>query len=463
MSSTRTISTYQDAVEFLFGRINYERTAPIPRMLKLERMWALAERVGNPQAGLPVVHVAGSKGKGSTARFIAEILRAAGYRTGLYTSPHLEHVEERIWMNGDICSPETFTQLTQRLVPAVLELDAELGGHEQGPTYFEIMTAMAMLHFHTEQVDFAVLEVGLGGRLDSTNICEPICCVISSISLDHTAQLGDDLPSIAAEKAGIIKSGVPVVSGVQDQEAARVIQQFAAGRAAQLFQLGTDFFVQHQPAESQEASRYQRFDVQLLENSWGEIPTLRTPMLGPHQAINAALAVATCDILNRTGYRVGVSAVQRGVETTRLPGRIELVGSDPPVILDTAHNEASMRAMIRAIDQRWPALAKTVIFGTTRGKPAAQMMEMLAHWADKLILTPYLTNPRSYQTDELIDALLEVLPNPPVDLFIAENPLAAWQQAQQHSHEMICVTGSFFLAGELRGTLVPSRHPPEVV
>ena len=248
------ISDRDAALRFLFGRIDYERASAIPYQathLKLERMELLLDRLGNPHRGMEVVHVAGSKGKGSTSTMIASILSSARFRTGLYTSPHLARVEERIAVGGVQCTEAELVELVDRVAHEVEAIDRQVNHAwpgENGPTYFEITTALALLHFRQKNVDVAVLEVGLGGRLDSTNVCQPRVCVITSISFDHTQQLGKTLAKIAAEKAGIIKSGIPVVSGVRDGPARAIIQQTALEQSCPLVTLGVDFDFRYRPA-----------------------------------------------------------------------------------------------------------------------------------------------------------------------------------------------------------------------
>ncbi|HKD36341.1 MAG TPA: Mur ligase family protein, partial [Pirellulales bacterium] len=255
-----TSARYRAALDFLLGRIDYERAATVPyhrRAFHLERMRDLLSQLGNPHDSLKVVHIAGTKGKGSTAAMIAAVLSAAGYRTGLYTSPHLDRIEERLMIDGRPCSPEQFVDLLERVRPAVEAMDedrrSEVGSRKSevaGPTYFEITTAMAFLHFAEQATDIAVIEVGLGGRLDSTNVVIPLVSVITSISFDHMKQLGSTLDAIAHEKAGIIKRGVPVVSGVLGDEPRRAIEEVGRGQNSALIQLGVDFdFVYRPPHE----------------------------------------------------------------------------------------------------------------------------------------------------------------------------------------------------------------------
>ena len=267
-------TSYSAALEFLLSRIDYERSATVPynrREFHLERMHELLDRLGNPHKSLKVVHIAGTKGKGSTAAMIAAILSAAGYRTGLYTSPHLDRIEERLAIDGCPCSPEQFVELLERVRPVVEAMDGaglrvgfspresvqgawaeahatpEGDGALLGPTYFEITTAMAFLHFAEQAVDMAVVEVGLGGRLDSTNVVRPLVSVITSISFDHMKQLGATLDAIAREKAGIIKPGVPVVSSVLGDEPRWAIEEVARRCGSTISQLGVDFDFAYRP------------------------------------------------------------------------------------------------------------------------------------------------------------------------------------------------------------------------
>ncbi len=233
------------AADFLLRRINYERTPNVPYLsgeFKLDRMRRLMSLLGDPHLDLKAIHIAGTKGKGSTAAMVASVLCAAGYRAGLYTSPHLERTEERIVIDGQACPPDKFLALAAQVQPAVERIDEESAAHgEMGPTFFEVTTAMAFLHFAQANVAAAVLEVGLGGRLDSTNVCRPEVCIITSISFDHVKQLGNTLALIAAEKSGIIKPGIPVISGVIDPEPRDVIAARAAELSAPLIQLGIDY------------------------------------------------------------------------------------------------------------------------------------------------------------------------------------------------------------------------------
>src|SRR5437016_3113003 len=234
--------TFDEVRRWWFARVDYERRSPDPGDLKLDRMRELLRRLGDPHTQFRSVHVAGSKGKGSTCAMLESVLRHAGYRTGLFTSPHLTDVRERIQVNNQLISPEELISVAEIVRPAVEALEAE----GQSPTFFEVTTALGFVHFARQAVEIAVVEVGLGGRFDSTNVLTPLVSVITSISLDHTAILGETVEQIAFEKAGIIKPGVPVVSGVTEPGPRAVIERVAKERGARLVQLGIDFWYTYQ-------------------------------------------------------------------------------------------------------------------------------------------------------------------------------------------------------------------------
>ena len=342
------------AVDYLMGRIDWEKAKSIPyaeRTFRLDRMRRLLALLGDPQDSLKIVHVAGTKGKGSTTAMLASIFHAAGLKTGAFTSPHLERIEERFAVNGQSCSGETFATLIEQVRPAVEVVDREMPG--DGPTYFEIATAVALLCFERAKVDIAVLEVGLGGRLDSTNVCRPEVSVITSISLDHTQQLGSTLAEIAAEKAGIIKPEVPVISGVLAPEAQAVIRRTCRERGSTLLQLGSDF---HATPVSGEACPCESFNYHDADHDYRQV---QLAMLGMHQIQNAALAIATAHQLCRQGWAIDEQALRQGLATARCPARVELFDrtsqDEPSIVIDAAHNGASIESLIATLDRSIPS------------------------------------------------------------------------------------------------------------
>lgn len=449
------ISSRTEALEWLFGRLNYERS-PLPyrgNALKLERMRQLLSLLGEPLAGKPIVHVAGSKGKGSTAAMIAAVAGTAGYRTGLFTSPHLEQIEERFVVDGQACTSEEFVQLAADVQPVAAAMDQQ-GPFDDGSsrrvTFFEIVTAMGMLHFARQNVDLTVLEVGLGGRLDSTNVCLPAVSVITSISFDHMRQLGNTLAAIAREKAGIIKPGVPVVSGVRAAEAHAVIAEVAAERGSRLVELDRDFAFDYQVSPAVDDVAVGRATVRIGQQ---EYPDLRLALLGRHQAANAAVAVATLNELNRQGWRIDGEAIAQGLANVHFPARVEVLSRQPLTILDAAHNAASIEALVRTLDESFPPRRRVLVFAATREKDVRGMLEVLLPRFDHTLFTMYQDNPRGLPVADLVRAAEEVAPcsvsSCPTPADVPER-LAAIAGPD----DLVCVTGSVFLAAELRPILL---------
>lgn len=466
--SNRPVSDRDSALEYLLGRINYERTLDIPYRsgaLKLDRMRRLLECVGNPQRSLPAVHIAGTKGKGSTSAMLAEILRGSGLRTGLYTSPHLERIEERFVIDGQQISTAEFVELTETLRQAVDVLDSEfapLAGEHAGATFFEITTALALLFFLRHKAQIVVLEVGLGGRLDSTNVCLPETCVITSISFDHMRQLGNTLAEIAREKAGIIKPGVPIVSGVTNAEPQAVIAAVAQEAGAPLIQAGRDFAglpLEHGggwfaapgcETGCEHAVAY--LEPAAAPRHWlGPLPV---GLAGRRQLENAAVAVAAVQTLRRRGWQIPDAAVAAGLASARAPGRQEFFPADarsgrPDVLIDVAHNPASIAALADELRSRFAHRRKLLIFASSRDKDAAGMLEQLAPQVSAALLTQFVLNPRANSPAELAAKW------PAGALVVPEqlpDPTAAWNRALLLAQpgDLLVIAGSFFLVAELR-------------
>jgi dihydrofolate synthase/folylpolyglutamate synthase len=446
-----TCSTYEDAVAFLYARLNYERLpmrAYTPERMRLDRMERLLRVLGDPQLRVPTIHVAGTKGKGSTSAMIAESLRAAGYKTGLYTSPHLERIEERFWLDGQLISAETIVDLVNRVLPIVAQFDAE----GDGLTFFELVTAAAWLLFAEAGVEAAVIEVGLGGRLDSTNVCCPLVSVITSISIDHTKQLGSTLASIAAEKAGIIKPGVPVISGVLENEPAEVIAQIAATQHAPLYRLGHEVeLVDRQPTLDPPG---QQITVRLSEDKPSE--SLWIGLQGAHQARNAVVARAALDRLVAQGWAIDPAAIATGLANTQVAGRCEWLPGPPPQVLDVAHNAASVQAVLDTVAEAYPSEKPVMLLALSRDKDIPGILKALLPRVDRLVLTQYVTNPRALSVKQLEAAVMRLEPSVPVHR-VDGSPAAAWQTALSLARptQPVVITGSTFLIAELRPIIMP--------
>ena len=444
-------SAYESALHYLYGRLNYERTGMprIPAELRLGRMRRLLRRLGDPQDALKIIHVAGTKGKGSTAAMIASALTASGVRTGLFCSPHLHRLEERFRVDGQEATPDQLVELVDLVRPAVDHFDSSITHHRhRGPTFFEITTAMGLLHFTRSRTGAVLLEVGLGGRLDSTNCVRPLISVITSISFDHTKQLGTTLGAIATEKAGIIKRGVPVVSGVSAGEARDSIRRAARRTHSRLIELDNDFpFEVLTPKKPLDRPTPCEVSVTTARRTWGP---LKLPLLGPHQAHNAAVAIVTLELLGDFGFALNQKDVERGWSTLSWPARVEVFGRNPSIVIDGAHNVASAEALAATLRTCFPSTPRTLVFGTTREKDLGGQLQALISLFDRAIATRYIENPRSVPPEEVAAAIHEI----PVE--IAANPQEALALARSRTPEggLIVVTGSLFLAAETRAILV---------
>jgi dihydrofolate synthase/folylpolyglutamate synthase len=445
--------TYEEALDFWFRRVNYERYAPQPGDLKLDRMCELLRRIGDPQDRLRIVHVAGSKGKGSTSAMVAAIVQQAGYRCGLFTSPHLCGVEERVQINRIPIGAEDIVAGMEVIRKAVEGLAEPLS-----PTFFEIATALAFLHFARQKVELAVMEVGLGGRFDSTNVCRPLVAMITSISFDHTDILGDRLASIAMEKAGIVKPGCVTISGATPLEAREVIEAIARERGAPLLQLNEDFRYQYEPgrvltvpaAEDGFRLRKPKIVVTTRQRTW---PVMELGLLGDHQAANAALAVACVEQLRARGLAIGDEAVSSGLSGVEWPARLEVLRGQPLVVLDCAHNLASVQAMVDTVTTSFAASRRWLIFGGSSDKDLAGMLGLLGPHFGHVYLTRYRSSSRSVSPEDLA----RLLPaDAKWDWTLCATPDDAWYAAQAAAgpNDLICVTGSVFLAGEIRPLLI---------
>jgi dihydrofolate synthase/folylpolyglutamate synthase len=465
------MSRHAAALEFLFGRINYERVAVLPygeRQLKLDRMRTLLNRLGNPDAGIPIIHVAGTKGKGSTSALIAAILHAAGYDVGVYSSPHLERLEERFCINGQACSADELVALVDRIRPVVQHMDdaaRTAGDPSQQPTFFELTTALSLMHFADRQVDAIVLEVGLGGRLDSTNVCQPALTVITSISLDHTKQLGDTTAKIAAEKGGIIKPGVPLVLGAMDAAAYSVVAEMARNHGSRVIETPRDFDFTYRPPHelnAHAAAGEMDFVTRQGEESF-ELRDATLRMLGKHQAANAALALASALELRRQGWLISTDAMRTGLAEASLPGRIELLGRRPTVVLDVAHNVASVAALADSLRESFASRNGVLVFAASRDKDAPGMLRVLLPHFQSVVLTEFQENPRAVPIEQLTKWCREELARfgGSMQLQACKLPADAWTLARRDAgdEDLICITGSFFIAAELRALAAAAILP----
>lgn len=458
----KTIETYDAAIDFLYGRINYERVdsrAYSTSDFKLDRMRMLLALLDNPQEKIPAVHVAGTKGKGSTCTMIASVMAAAGQKVGLYISPHISAFEERMTVNGVRPTPTELVNLVRRLLPAVAEMD-NLSGQMQ-PTYFELATAIAWLYFADCRADLVVLETGLGGRLDSTSVCCPRVCVITNVSRDHTQILGSTIRQIAWEKGGIIKPGVPLICGITQPDALELIEHLCQERRSQLVLLNRDLEViaRHLNTDDSDANSeslttvrttpnqpHSYVDLRTRSRTWTDIPVA---LRGAHQATNTVLALAAIEELRSQGWIIPENAIKKGFTDVEWPARVEVVARRPTVVVDAAHNWESARALIATLKEDFTPTRRILIFAATRDKDVAGLLRQLVPAFDTVILTRYLDNPRSVPIEEL-QSLIHAISNR--QIHSAETPAMAWQMAKNLANptDLIAITGSFFLVAELR-------------
>lgn len=445
------------------GRINYERAAVIPygeQTLKLDRVHELLHRLGDPHRRLRIVHLAGTKGKGSTGAMIAGALRAGGLRTGVNSSPHLDRLEERFSIDGQPCTAEELVALTDAVRPHAEAMDDDPAG---GPTFFDLTTAMALKHFAQRECDAVVLEVGLGGRLDSTNVVTPAVSVITSISLDHTKLLGATRGLIAAEKAGILKPGVPAVSGVADPEAGDVIERIATERGCPFIRRGRGFDLTPSASPRCETWEIYRFIRTKADGSTETIDGVVPALPGQAQAENAAVALATLGVLADAGWEIPLDARLEGLATGKLPARMERFEGEPLIVIDGAHNDASAEALAEAIGTLCPETPRerrVLVVAVSDDKDTAAILKPLARRFDAVVATRFLDNPRAVHPATLAEIAGRFWPKERVKT--APTPDAALAEAKRIAPPggAIVFAGSLLFAAEVRRLVVAelSQH-----
>jgi len=448
--SSSSIRTFRSAINFLNSRTNYEKMSRVGYNVtnfNLARMSRLLAGIGNPHRAFRSVHIAGTKGKGSTATMLAAMLSNCDLKVGLYTSPHLIDIRERIQINGEMITETEMTRLMSRIAPVVNRLAKD------EPTFFEIMTALSFLYFAEKKVDIAVVEAGLGGRLDSTNVLRPEVCAMTSISYDHVGQLGQTLDKIAEEKAGIFKPGIPAISAPQPLEVRTALQRVATRNKTPLRFTGKDIEFSYRFESSRANGPHIRVSLTAGDIRFEHLPV---PLPGDHQAINCGLALSLMVALKERGLQIDDQKAIQGLAQARLPGRMETIHDDPRILVDGAHNAASVEALMRAIGQNITYDSMVVIFGCRSDKDIAGMLDHIQLGADKVIFTD-AGSPRAADPAELAAEYMErsgkmaqVAPRLEDALDIAERAVTR--------EDIICITGSFYLVGRAN-TICKSRYP----
>jgi dihydrofolate synthase / folylpolyglutamate synthase len=424
-------SNYNEALEWIHGRL---RLGIKPGLKRME--WMM-ERLGQPETKVPTVHIGGTNGKGSTVTFLRSILQAQGYRVGTFTSPYIEHFNERISVNGVPITDEEILEITNVIRPLADELElTELGG----PTEFEVISAMSFYYFaHCIDVDLVLYEVGLGGRFDSTNIIQPLASIITNIGLDHTNILGNSYEKIAFEKAGIIKENRPIFTAVKHPGALTVIEEQAANKNAPLYRLNQEFFISgHQSLTNGELFS--------LSNDHQTMTALEVGMIGEHQTENASLAVMAAHYLNQvTQFKVSENAIRKGLKNAYWPARFEVLSENPTIIIDGAHNDEGITALVKEVSARFTSRPVHIVFAALKDKKLEGMIGQLDQIADKISFVSF-DFPRASAAEQLLQ------------ISRSQNKLAVddWKNYLQEEvhllepNDVLIVTGSLYFISEVK-------------
>lgn len=453
----RAFINESEALEWLRDRVNVEQMRPSrldrDSVFKLDRMYALLKALGDPHQAFKSVHVAGTKGKGSVCEMTAACLQGCDYAVGLYTSPHLMNIRERIRLNGREIGGDEFIGLLGRVAGAVESLPGSVGI----PTHFEIMTAAAMLHFAEQAVDFAVIETGLGGRLDATNVLTPEVAAITAIQLEHREILGDTAELIAAEKAGIFKPGAAALTVPQSASVLEVLRGKAAEIGVELRVLQQDIDFSSRFEASTALGPHTRVSVTTRLSEYEHLPV---PLWGEHQAVNCGLALAIIDALRARGFEAPELKVGAGLAKTPSNGRLEQVWDRPRIYIDGAHNPESMHALVKSVGAHVRYDSMVVVFGCATDKDVAPMLAKIALGADKIIFTRAERNMRAMDPRELVRRFAEVSPKMAQAVPALKDAINTAASATGRD-DIILVTGSFSLAGEAKRLLLQKRRAME--
>ncbi len=440
--TTEQINTWNKAIKWLKSRENLEKTRVArynSEEYKLDRTVQLMKAMGNPHKSLKCVHVVGTVGKGSVTTMISSMLQNAGYTVGSYTSPHLEDVRERISINKEYIPKKDFIDLCANIEQVSNDIKIE-------PTYFEIMTVMGITYFANQAVDIAIIEAGLGGRLDCTNVISPELVVVAEIDFDHTQILGSTLEKIASEKAGVFKKNIPIVSHKQTPEVEEVLISKAKSINAPIKILDRDIEFSRRFGSSEELGPHMRICLISDPDRYMHVPV---PLPGDHQAMNCGLSIAALDHLRKSGFECSKEQIISGLTGTSLPGRMETIWESPRILIDGAHNPAAIRSLIRTLGVQAPYDSLICIFGCCQDKDTKSMLEQLALGADKVIFTKASKNPRAADPESLFKEFSNKSGKmaqfePDINSALETAARAAGRD------DLICIFGSFYLAGEAK-------------
>ena len=423
-------NSFEETLDYLYG------LQRLGMKFGLENITRVLETIGNPQDSLKIVHIAGSNGKGSTAAHLESVLMEAGYSVGLYSSPHFVRFTERIRVDRKTIEETDVVRITRNMLDAMPELASNADAEEQVPvTFFELTTALALVYFAEKGVDTVILETGLGGRLDATNVCNPILSMITTISLEHQEFLGNTIEQIAGEKAGIVKPGKPVICGVRQPEAKKVIREVCEEKQAPLYQAGAQFRIRQYKDGS--------FSYSGIERSF---KGLRTSMRGRHQARNAAMAVAGAEVLQSLGFAISDEAIRKGLENVRWRGRQEYLEMPQRVLLDGAHNAEAMMTLCRSLKNEYTYRRLLVLMGIMREKNHRRMIASIAPLADEIVFC----RPKMDRS-QVPEVLKKEANRHGVHTEIIEDVASGFRSLLERAGEndLVCVTGSLFTVGEV--------------
>ena len=400
-------------------------------ILGLETIKSILNALGNPQNNFCSIHVAGTNGKGSVAAALSSILHESGYRVGLYTSPHLVRFNERICINNRQISDDA-------VVKSYCAVQKAHHGNRT-PTFFELTTAMALFEFSRQAVDWAVIETGMGGRLDATNVIHPAISIITNVSMEHRDYLGNSLAQITREKAGIIKQATPVITAIKQKQAKSVVQRISRKKSAPLYMLGKNFTVRRQRSDG--------FSYYGIENTWHN---MRTALRGNYQVENAALAIAACELLNKDRTAISQKSIRNGLKKTRWPGRLEIVSEHPMIILDGAHNLIAARKLAKFLGDHLAQRPITLVVGILDDKPYKSMLKSLLSVCSRVIVTRAKTS-RALDTQRLFETAKKIIS----DVTIISDVAQAFKQAVAAAdfNEVICIAGSLYVVGEAKAAI----------
>ncbi|MFZ9690548.1 MAG: bifunctional folylpolyglutamate synthase/dihydrofolate synthase [Phycisphaerales bacterium] len=439
-AASSDISGYQAALRWLHDRADIERMRVVrysDDAFKLDRMRTLLAKLGNPHEQFRSIHVGGTNGKGATVAMLASMLEGCGYTVGRYTSPHLIDVRERISIDGSPIDRNAFTDAIRAVAEASAALDSP-------PTFFEVVTAAAFKHFAEQAIDIAVIEVGLGGRLDSTNVVIPEVSIVTSIDLDHTRLLGTTRQEIAREKAGIFKPGVPALAFDLDNPIDAVMREVATEIGAPFKVVNKDIEFSSRFCSSPDLGPHTRV---CLYSQTSRLEHLPVPLPGEHQAGNCGLALAAIDILRANGMDCPEDKVTAGLAKTRVPGRMQVVHERPRVLVDGAHNPAAITALMKCAGAHVPYDSMVCVFGCCSDKDVGAMLDRVNLGADKVIFTRSVSNPRAMDPDELQRMFAERSGKMSQVGRTLEEALELANRAVSRE-DVICITGSFYLVGD---------------